>query len=245
MPWILNEDAALKLKMQGLVVYDANAPEGGRAVQVRYRLPEDELSNLSYPVIVIEFLGAFYAPERAHRSAPIQLGYAPEGYAPWTSPDGVDYDPDVSPYRVPEYPIPYNLDYQVTLYSRLERSHRIPLLARLQQPDKLPPVGGYLVVPQDNTVRTMLLTGGPTADYAVDEDGKRLFSLIHRVRVFSELIPGNVTNLSPGLYPRVAQLDIDLSCYSDTVNLTEADLTESFGIMSSSVSLEWNTLAKQ
>src|SRR5580704_18395833 len=75
MPWINNEDAALKFKLQGITVVDANNP--ARPVPVRYRLPEDELATLSYPIIIIEHIGMFPDPAREH-SGFIQLGYAPE-----------------------------------------------------------------------------------------------------------------------------------------------------------------------
>lgn len=230
MPWLLNEDAALKFKLQGMTVTDATSPPNGRKVKVRYRLPETEVANLDYPCIILEFLGAFGAPEREHRSGPINLPYTPEGYS------------GPGPFRVPWYPIPYNLDYQVTVLSRLARDHHFPLLARMQMPDKLPYHWGQIIIPQDNTVRTMILSGGPDTPYGVDEDGKRLFTAVYRVRIFSELY-GPVTDLSPGNYPRVSQLNIDLGVYEDASDLTTEELSQSFGMYSLSMQSAWQTMA--
>lgn len=234
MPWLRNEDASLKFKLQGLLVNDPNAPNGGRLVKVRYRLPETELANLDYPIIVIEHVGLFPAPEREHRGY-IQYPYAPEGYAPWWR-EGVDlsYDPSLSPYRQ-YFPLPYNFDYQVTLYARNMPEHVQPLVAQLATENYLPYHFGYLNVPQDRTVRTMQLLGGPEFTQSKDNDGKRRFEVRYRVRVFSELVPP--------ILPIVPATDIhvDLSVYEDVADLQIKDLTQSFDIKATGIGFGWNT----
>src|ERR1700729_4089841 len=88
--WVYNEDAALKLKLQGLTVADANNP--ARPVPVRFRLPEDELATLTYPIFIIEHLPMSFAPERAHRNL-LKLGYAPAGFPTWWAANADTFDP--------------------------------------------------------------------------------------------------------------------------------------------------------
>ena len=237
MPWIRNEDAALKFKLQGLLVTDANSPTGGRQVRVRYRLPETELANLDYPILIIEHVGLFPAPEREHRGW-IQYPYAPEGYATWWR-EGVDlsYDPTLSPYYQ-YFPVPYNFDYQVTLYGRSMVEHIQPLVAQLATENYLPYHFGFLNVPQDRSIRTMQLLGGPEFDYTKDNDGKRRYEVRYRVRVFSELVPP----IPP--IPLATDIHVDLSVYEDVANLRIQDLTESFDIKTAGISFGWNTASE-
>lgn len=235
MPWIRNEDAALKAKIQGLNVFDGNAPAPvGRPVPVRYKLPEDELANLSYPILIIEHVGMYPDPEREHRAGPMyQIPYAPEGYAPWWNADAEPEtaDPSQSPY-FGYFPIPYNFDYKITLYARFMNTHAQPLVAQLLQEQYLPYHMGYLQVPQDRTTRSMFLMGGPTWNYAKDEDDKRIIQVTFMIRVFSELVVVNQSLESFGgtLVP-VNSVDIDLSVYSDVQDI---DLTTPQGIQENS-----------
>jgi hypothetical protein len=230
MPWLLNEDAALKKKLQGLTVTDANAPIGGRPVPVRFRLPETELSDTQFPLIVIEHAGLSRDPEREHRGY-IQLPYVPEGEDPrgiWpleydvidgvpegttlpsgqivgdpnVADDGVDETEDpagedtytVDPADVPfysDFPIPYNIDYQITVYSRKALHDRV-LVASLAANDRIPERFGFLEIPEDGTFRRLDLIGGPSPEVEKDRDGKRIFRSIYAVRVSSELLPGEV-----------------------------------------------------
>ena len=218
MPWLRSEDSSLKLKLQGLTVVDGNAPAGGRTVPVRYRLPQDELAGLSYPIIIIEHAGLYPDPEREHRGR-IQLPYAPEGFQPWYTGPGNAQVAD-SPYYA-YFPMPYNFDYIITLYARFMDAHVQPLVATLATEPYLPAKFGYLTVPQDGTVRSMFLQGGPEFSYGKDEDGKRMFSVTYRVRVFSELVQAVQSMVAYGgtLVP-VNTVDIDLSVYSDLTDVT-------------------------
>lgn len=233
MPWLINEDAAMKARLQGLLVTDANAPAGGREVKVRYRLPEDELANLTYPVIIVEHGGLYPAQERMH-SGYVQLPYAPENYAPFWQP-GEPIVPTDSPYYAP-FPIPWNFDYQITIFGRFWAAHIAPLVAQLATWNRLPPKHGRLWVPQDNTSRTMRLLGGPEEGYGQDEDGKKLFKVVYLVRVFSELPENIASSIAYGgtLVP-VNTVAIDLSVYSDLSNIdlsTPAGIQENIGIYS-------------
>jgi hypothetical protein len=241
-PWILNEDAALKKKLQGITVFDANAPEGGRVVPVRYRGPEDELIKLTYPGIYIEMQGIYDAPERQSQGI-LRLPYAPEGQPVWWD-ASLDHQPDASngPYRS-FWPYAFNLDYRVTLYTRLQREHNFVGTAQLLQPNYMPSKYGFLDVPQDGTRRSMWLQGGPDIGYGNDEDGKRLFRSTFLVRIPTELVlPLDV--IKPGQYP-LAQLinlytDADAALYYNPSDLTDYDIKEAASIVGSYSSYGWN-----
>jgi len=243
MPWLRNEDAALKKKIQGLQVYDGNAPDG-REVPVRYRLPQDELADLSYPIIIIEHAGLYPAPEREHRGY-IQLPYAPEGFQPWYSGPG-NADVSLSPYYA-NFPMPYNFDYSVTLYARFMNTHVQPLVATLATERYLPAKFGYLEVPQDGTVRSMFLQGGPEFGYGTDEDGKRMIKVTYLIRVFAELV-GDVQSMQSfgGTLVPVTAVDLDLKVYSDLSSIsmeTPAEIEANRGILSAGVASSFNAIA--
>lgn len=241
MPWLFNEDAAMKARLQGLLVQDATAPAGGRPVPVRFRLPDDELANLSYPVLIIEHAGIYPAQERMH-SGYVQIPYAPEGMQQWWQP-GEAIDPLMSPYKAP-FPVPYNFDYQVTFYARFWSAHVAPTVGQLATINRLPAKHGMLWVPQDNTLRTMRLLGGPEEGYGQDEDGKKLFKVVYLVRVFSELVENVASSVAWGgtLVP-VNTVDIDLSVYSDTADIdltTPAGIEQNIGVFSVGASSQVN-----
>lgn len=235
MPWLLNEDAALKFKLQGLQVKDANAPNG-RNVPVRYRLPETEVADLTFPIIVIQQDGWYPAPEREHRGF-VQLPYAPEGYNSWWNDSGsatTVFDPNDSPYWS-FFPYPYNIDYFVTVYSRFMHEHTIPLVSQLAAFDRLHPKFAFLDVPQDGTKRTMQLLSGPSLEPTRDGDGKRLFAVSYKVRVFSELVPQVVQ------YVNATTMNLDFSVYTDPDNISETEISSQIGILSVGADLAWNT----
>jgi hypothetical protein len=227
MPWLRNEDAAMKVRLQGLTVVDANAPVGGRPVGVRFRLPNDELANLTYPVIIIEHAGVYPDQERMQSGEYVQIPYVPEGLTPYAS-VGMNIDPQASPYYTPFPPTPYNLDYQVTVYGRFWDAHIQPLIAELATLWRLPAKTGAMWIPQNGTLRTMRLLGGPEEGYGLDEDGKRLFKVVYRVRLYTELLEDIQSSVAWGgtLIP-VSAVNIDLSVYSD---LGDIDLTTPAGI---------------
>lgn len=241
MPWLMNEDAALKLKIQHLRVVDDNSGPGGREVPVRYRLPEDELADLSYPIFIIEHAGISLATDREHRGH-IQLPYAPEGYDEWWSSDS-DAEVALSPYYS-DFPTPYNFDYQITLYARYMAAHVYPLVAQLATDNYLPPKMGFLNVPQDGTTRSMFLLGGPEPGYGFDEDNKRLFKMTWLVRVYSELVQNvQVLRSYGGTLVPVSTVSLDLKVYSDLSNITmdtPAEIEQHRGILSVSAGSSFN-----
>lgn len=236
MPWLFNEDYALKLKLQHMMVTDANNPQG-KEVKVRYRLPETEVSNLDYPIVIISHNGWYPANEREHRGF-IQIPYAPEGLPAWWDDSGgpgvAEFQPSDSPYYS-YFPFPYNFDYRIDVMCRFMTDHAIPLVGQLAQYQRLDPKFGFLDIPQDGTKRTMQLLGGPDMTTLKDENDKRVFQITYIVRVFSELIPEVVQPVLANL------VNIDLNVYTDTTNLTGNEAySESRGILSVGSPTSWN-----
>lgn len=208
MPWLINEDRAVKAKLQGLTVTDANAP-GGRPVPVRYRVPEVELDKQQFPLIVIEHAGIEKDAEREHRG-PVQLPYAPEGTSGWWAQGATSYDVTASPYLV-EFPIPYLLRYRIQVYCRTS-AHDISLAAAMAQPDRIPARFGFLGIPEDGTIRRLDLLGGPELVDMRDENGKRLFCREYLISVSSELLPA-VANA----YVKATSVALDFEYFSEHV----------------------------
>jgi hypothetical protein len=166
----------------------------------------------------------------------IRIPYAPEGYVPWfadTGPATTTFLPEESPYWG-WFPIPYNFDYQVTVYSRFMHEHTIPLVSAMAQYDRLHPKFGFLDIPQDGTKRTMQLLSGPELQTGKDNNNKRIFWVNYTVRVFSELVPAIVQPIL------ATSINLDFSVYSDPGDLTPSNLMESKGLLSVGTSSAWN-----
>ncbi|MEW1922264.1 Ig domain-containing protein [Streptomyces sp. NPDC088360] len=189
MPFLLNEDKALKQKLMGLVAHDATSGMG-RKVVVRYRNPEYELADATYPLVLISHTRISRDEERESRGL-VSLHYAPEGFEPWADMS----DPTQSPYLT-QMPVPLNIDYQVDVYARKEL-HLIELTGSMMQFDLLPPRFGYLPVSEDGTVRRLDLLGGPDYSESKDEQGKRLFCASWAIRVSSEAFVHDILTLTP------------------------------------------------
>lgn len=208
MPWLYSEDGALKSKLQGLTVEDVN---GTTQVAVRFRLPETEVANVTYPMIVIDHAGVSTAHDREHRGY-TQLPYAPERQAIWWDPSAVSVSLADSPYYA-EFPIPVNLDYDITLYCR-KALQGVPLIPMLAQTQYLPPRFGYIINPDDHTVRSMDLLAGPEPSTVKDRDDKRLFTWSYKVRVYSEVLPSQITE-----FTKVTQVKTKLHYYLDNYDI--------------------------
>lgn len=170
MPFIFNEDKALKAMLAGITVSDAK--NNSRPVGVWFGQPDLEIREQSYPYMTIDLVDVNEAIERSHRGV-IDLNYTPEGL-----------NPDVT-YTV-DFPIPMDLYYQITTYSR-NPHHDRQLISALMQ-DKLPLRFNFLTVPEDGTSRRVDFLGFSKRDTV--ESDKRLFVNTFSVRVSSEIIYG-------------------------------------------------------
>lgn len=189
MPFIINEDDALKEHLQGLIVTDQRS--NSRKVGVWYRLPESEERRVTYPFVTIDLIDIEEETDRAHRGR-ITLDYVPEGYQA----------PVLDSNHRTEFPIPVSLIYQITTHSRSAWHDRA--LHSQMLTDKLPFRFGSLDVPADDTVRRLDLLGWDQADL-LDNDGKRVFRKAYTVAVSSELLPDAIAEV-----PKVKSVDISL-----------------------------------
>lgn len=172
--WLLNEDEALKNLLKGITVSDNRNPE--RRVGVWFGQPDVEITDQTYPYIIIDLIDVGEAPERAHRNK-IDLWYRPDGAGA----------PQANRGYVTDYPIPYNLVYQITTYARHPRHDRQIIRSLMKR------MGGRwhsLYIPADETVRTMYIAGHMKRDST--EDSRRLFSNAYTVVVFSELLASDI-----------------------------------------------------
>ena len=195
-----NEQRALKKKLSGITVTASNYPQG-MVVPVHLGLnPDFELRNASYPGIYITYANVSRAPEREVRGG-TNLQYAPPGkptdvqvpadFEDKDSTAKVDWGEDgfdrlTSPYTIEDHPVPYNLDYNVTVLTR-NHEQMFHLIHALQGIDRIPARFGGLEVPEDGTIRTLELLGGPETGTIRDEDGKRIVQTLYSVRVAAEL----------------------------------------------------------
>lgn len=180
--WLRNEDSALKAKLSGIKVSDANSGPTGRTVEARFLTPEMELAQLSYPCILLSAQQMERASDREHRGS-AAVTYYPEGNPLG---DSARLDPAVAP-RV-EFPVPMDLLYQITVMTR-RHEHRTQIVTTLAGQDYLPQRFGFLQVDADWSVRSLFLDGGPEFSSAMDEDNKRLFMAHYVVRIPTEIPP--------------------------------------------------------
>jgi hypothetical protein len=190
MPFILNEDAALKALLSGITVSDAG--NSARPVGVFYGQPDTQIRQQSYPYITIDLIGISEAKERTH-SGVTELTYLPEGV-----------DPDVS-YEYISIPVPVNLDYQVTTFARQPRHDR-QIMAALFKQGRLPLRFGQLFIPEDATGRRLDMLGFSKRD--ITEQDKRLFSNVYSIQISSELLREDLTQAYEVLYPPTITLGV-------------------------------------
>jgi len=179
MPFILNEDAALKSLLSGITVSDGGNPS--RPVAVFYGQPDKELRQQSYPYITLDLVGIKEDTTRAHR------GYIPISYLP---DNGTTLDSNKE-YST-GYPIPVDLIYQVSTWARQPRHDR-QIIASLLSFGRLPLRFGQLYVPQDNTIRRLDVLGFSKRDST--EQDKRLFSNVFNVRISAEIFENSLDQM--------------------------------------------------
>jgi hypothetical protein len=181
MPFIINEEAALKTLLSGITVADGG--NSARPVGVFYGQPDPQIRQQSYPYITIDLVGVSEEVDRAHR------GYATLPYTP----EGADSSIKTATY----WPIPVALYYQVTTYARQPRHDR-QLIAAVYNNDRLPFRFGSLYIPQDGTLRRLDMLGFVKRDGT--EADKRLFSNVYNIRISAEVLPDVLTQLYQVLY---------------------------------------------
>lgn len=194
MSFLLAEDEALRDLLVGMTVTDQKQ-NGARNVGVWFGQPDQELREQKYPYITIDMIDIAEDFTRAMRGKvrpayiqnPTNMVDAAQGV------QQVTFDTDEHAWEI-DYPIPVNLDYQITTYSRQPRHDR-QILAQLL----------YTKIP----LRYAVLLTGPNTVYGthrrldvldvskrdVSENGKRLFVNAITVRISSEIARETFTKL--------------------------------------------------
>jgi hypothetical protein len=190
MTYLLDEERALKAKLQGMTVTDqrSQADNKPRQVGVYFTQPDPELREQRYPYVTIDLLGISKDPEREMRGV-----IAPE----YLKPAETTLPSDTQSFIIP-YPIPVNLDYQITSYAR-NPMHDRAIITQLQF-THLWQRFGYLSIPFTNAdggeeVNFRRLDVLDIAKRDFTEDKKRLFVNAVTVRISSEVAQGTLTDL--------------------------------------------------
>ena len=200
MSFLLDEDEALRNLLKDLVVTDQKSvtEEGPqRKVGVWFGQPDQELREQKYPYITIDMIDIAEDFSRAHRGK-IKPPYIVD---PGTIGEDTTYDSELHDWDI-HWPIPVNIDYQITTYSRQPRHDR-QILAQLL----------YQRIP----MRFAVLDTGPNTVYGttrrldvldiskrdITESAKRLFVNAITVRVSSEIAPETFNKMYKAL-----QLDV-------------------------------------
>lgn len=197
MTFLLSEDAALRNLLLGMTVTDQNATNTGtpRTVKVYFGQPDQEIRDQVYPYITIDMIDIAEDFARAHRGK-TKPSYMAD---PTTSPSGSGtYDETLHDWYI-NWPIPVNIDYQITTYSRQPRHDRQILSQILYS--KIP-MRFAVLEPDDNTVRRLDLLDISKRD--VTEQGKRLFVNAFTVRVSSEIASETYTQVYKALQVSVS-----------------------------------------
>jgi len=175
--FLFNEDAALKTLLKSRVKV-SDAANHSRPVGVWFRQPDLEIREQSYPYLTIEMVDISEAKDRRH-SGFTTLPYVPDG--------AFDVDGHVvrsDTQYITETPIPVDIDYQVSSYSRHPHHDRQIISTILTQ--IMPFRHGVLKIPEDGTVRRLELMGYAKRD--MTEQGKRLFVNVFSIRINSEIL---------------------------------------------------------
>lgn len=172
MTFILSEDAALKSLLSGIVVADEK--NASRQVGVWYAYPDVESRDQKFPFITIELIDFTPAVARQH--------------------SGIFIDNDLQGTVAPgpassytyEIPIPWDLTYQITTYSRHPRHDRA-IMAHLLNKVFIAK-RGYLPVLNDLGTETSYrhLTLDEFIKRDTIEDNRRLYRNVFTVTVTSE-----------------------------------------------------------
>jgi hypothetical protein len=186
MTFLLSEDKAMRLNLQGMTVHDqrATGDDLPRQVGVFFGQPDQEVRAQSYPYITIDMIDINRDPQREMRGKVNNLVLNGEYLGPASPVEGQGWEIDL--------PIPVSIDYQITSYARQPRHDR-ELLAQLLY-ERLPLRFGQISL-DDGTVRRLEVMDYSKRD--ITEQAKRLFVNAITVRVTSEVSQGLLRTLVP------------------------------------------------
>jgi hypothetical protein len=171
MPWLLDEDFALKEKLSGYAV--RNYPDGRQKnIAVYFRFPDPEERTRSFPHIAIDLVSVEFDAERAHRA----MNFIIPTQETATPANGFVLSSD-------DMPLPWTLVYQLAAYSRIPTDDRqLATFLYMQFPQQF---GQLNMANFDGTQRRADLLSVVRRD-TVDSSQKRLYRNIFTVGVSSE-----------------------------------------------------------
>ena len=184
MSFLLDEDEALRNLLKDMTVTDQKSvTEAGatRKVGVWFGQPDQEIRNQNYPYITIDMIDLSEDVQRAMRGR-VKPTYLSN---PSDQVQGVSYDGEIHSWDI-NYPIPVNIDYQITTYARQPRHDR-QILAQLLY-TKIPLRFAVLNTgPNTSAGTTRRLDVLDISKRDITEQGKRLFVNAITVRISSEI----------------------------------------------------------
>ena len=215
--WLFDEDQALRDLMKGMVVTDQENRQ--RHVEAWFGHPDKELREQKYPYVTVDLLQIEEGKERVQRGhfwikdPPWWWGLKP--LEAWQ----VGY--------LLEMPTPVDLDYQISTWARNPRHDRQMLFQLITGGRTM--LRNGLLYTADDKIRRMDYLGHVKRDIA-DENNKRLFNNVFRVRISSEVPWGIIHDRDYG-HGQVTDIKIRmrdfLSQYGKTLDetsITYADI---------------------
>lgn len=220
MSFLFDEDEALRNLLKDMIVTDQKSVTGAgatRNVGVWFGQPDQELRSQSYPYITIDMIDIAEDISRAHRGKVNPAYYAD----PETIGEDTVWNSELHAKDM-DFPIPVNIDYQITTYARQPRHDR-ELLAQLL----------YTKIP----LRFAVLITGPNTVYGttrrldvldiskrdITEQGKRLFVNAITVRISSEIAPSTFNK-----FYKVQELNVTGTSDSQVIGRSQFTAVESF-----------------
>lgn len=226
--WMTREDASLKVLLSGIKVptnmaqrdpdpshteRDRGATDGPvktigsgvKNVPVYFRFPQVESRAQVFPFITIDYLTTVFDGQRAMQGH-WNYGQTQNAYTPAGLPAGGGKA---------TLPIPMNLHYQVSTWTRSNEHDRL-INTTLLTTRILPRYGGIDMVgdpahgvPDDFSTRRLDLLSGPTNGDTRDKEGKRVFRKMYTISISSEMFEHDFArmNLARTLILTVQQAD--------------------------------------
>ena len=210
-PFIIAEDEAIKNYLQGMVVADEkSAANNGptetiktRPVKVWFGYPDVEARAQEFPFVTIDLIDVVPANDRQVQGKLHDGDYR----GTITAVPGLAYQYD--------YPIAYDLIYQLTTYARHPRHDRAILF---QMWNKFP--SKYGVLPVSNQLgteyskRSMFVDGYAKRDTFEDAESgnRRLLRNVFTLRVVSEMTPATAA----AAIPAVTRVNLNLPVNNQT-----------------------------
>ncbi|MBU6430013.1 MAG: hypothetical protein KGR26_13445 [Cyanobacteria bacterium REEB65] len=187
--WLLDEDSALKSKLEGFSV--ANYADGELVpVPIWFRYPDPEKRPRTFPHIQIDMIDIEFDPERAHRSA----GYIQQIPTETATPASGFY------LGATDMPLPWTIIYQLTAKSRQPRHDRqLDQFLFMRFPEQF----GFLDMSNyDGTIRRADLRSHTKRD-VIDPDRKRTYQTIITIGVSTEFYLQEFIQIQQVLTPDV------------------------------------------